>query len=204
MGDSIEHVRTTQDGKIWLGFDDMGVYGSNGWDDPGTRLGSPGLIRFSSDLELDWEYPGGSLTNAENRFLAIDDCEALSLVNDTPWMYPYSDYPVVQVQGTGGMPHAWWPAKSPDVAPLGVQTLAVAGNLVGIVGGYDDREAGRIVLVELNGDQWTRRQTVQLVLPNGDRPTHQTKIFGLNDTLHLFDNHNWYVTDLTACVDQAN
>ena len=74
------------------------------------------------------------------------------------WFYPDSEYPVVQI--TGGQPRAWWPAKSADTAPAGVHTLAVAGDLVALVGGYTDREAGRVTLVDLNADHWVTRQTV--------------------------------------------
>ena len=195
VGDGIQHVRATRDGHIWLGYHDMGIHGSNDWSGPGLApIGAAGLLRFTPGLKVDWEYPGSA--EDDDAVPTIDDCEALTLAGDTVWAYPYLEYPLVQV--TDGRPHVWYPAKGADTAPAGVQMLAVASDLVGLVGGYEDREAGHVALVDLKENQWSRRHTVHLALPDGNRLNRQTTIHGLGDTLHIFDDTHWYLTDLTT------
>lgn len=196
VGDGIEHVRTTRDGDIWIGYNDMGVYAHRDSAGPGfTPIGAPGLLRFAPDLKIAWEYPGDEPVGTVPE---IDDCEALTLTDNAVWVYPYTEYPVVQI--AGDQPRAWWPAKAADASPRGVQTLVVGDDLVGIVGGYSRREAGRVHLVDLGAEQWTSRRRVQLVLPDQNRNDDQVTVSGHNDQLHVFQGDHWYVTDISALI----
>jgi hypothetical protein len=62
LGDGIQDVLATADGAVWVAYHDMGIYGNNGWGEPGTPqpMGSAGLVRFSPV----WRSSGSSPASA--------------------------------------------------------------------------------------------------------------------------------------------
>ncbi|WP_460716941.1 hypothetical protein [Microbispora hainanensis] len=93
LGDGIADVQTTPSGDIWVSYFDEGVYGNFGWGeaDSPAPIGSPGLIRFRSDLDIAWRYP------YDSKFGAISDCYALNAVGEEACAYYYTDFPIVRI-----------------------------------------------------------------------------------------------------------
>jgi hypothetical protein len=211
LGDGVAHVRTTNDGSVWVGYDDMGIYGNNEWglDGAPMQIGEPGLIRFSPDLEIECEFPGPNIwadtaDHVRRDSLAalpgpIDDCSALTLDGDTLWMYYYSSFPVVRVDAQRDL-HAWQCAANEDAVPVIVQALATDGHHVGLAGDSGETyEDDRVVMAGLE-DGWTPIRSPRLVLPDGSRPPTGASMAGLGDTLYVFAGTEWYQVSLTDLV----
>ncbi|MFD3447422.1 hypothetical protein ACFDTO_22780 [Microbacteriaceae bacterium 4G12] len=86
IGDGIEHVQVTENGDIWVGYFDEGIYGH-------TELAQSGLNCFNQKGELTFEF-----------FLSddvpiIDACYALNAAtNEEVYTYYYTDFPLVQIK----------------------------------------------------------------------------------------------------------
>lgn len=91
LGDGIEDVQTTRDGRIWVSFFDEGVFaGRNKLHD---SFGRYGLICLDEHGKKLYEYqpPLG----AESIF----DCYALNVANDRDaWCYYYVGFPLVHIR----------------------------------------------------------------------------------------------------------
>jgi len=73
-----------------VGYDDMGFFGPWG-DGPGAPepLGAPGLVRFTPELTVAWEYPGEvPSTGASGSPGPVDDCAAIALGGDGACCFP--------------------------------------------------------------------------------------------------------------------
>lgn len=86
LGDGIEDVQTTADGRIWVSYFDEGVFGNFGWGEPGgpAPIGAPGLVRWLSDGTVDWSY------EAPPGLEEIADCYALNVAGDAVWACYYT------------------------------------------------------------------------------------------------------------------
>ena len=83
LGDASEHLQTTPDRHIWVGYFDEGVYGRG--------IGSAGLICFDSSGTPVFKYA----EFAEQHGLPfIDDCYTL-VVGSAVWLSYYTDFPLV-------------------------------------------------------------------------------------------------------------
>lgn len=181
IGDGVEHLQTTTDGSVWVGYFDEGVYGNFGWGLPAgpTPVGSSGIVRFSSALEVDWEYTGGT----------VDDCYALNVADDAVWACYYSDFPVVRITP----PHvrAW----SNSVG--GATALVVADGAIVLVGGYRG-EADRVTILETAEQHCTPVARGRFRIHGRDA---SPRIFGRGDRLHAFVGPEWYVADAEQLTD---
>jgi hypothetical protein len=128
LGDGIKHIRCAQDGTIWVGYFDEGIFGGS--------LGSGGLVQFDDFGHPLWSYndPSGG------RQSCIDDCYALSLDGDEIWTCFYSDFPIVRVKG--GLETLW------TNKVIGSRALAIDGSFVLLAGGYKE-DANRLALLKL-------------------------------------------------------
>lgn len=87
LGDGSQHLQTTPEGKIWVGYFDEGVYGSG--------IGAEGLVCFDGKGQPLFRYA----ELAKKLGLPfIDDCYALNVNNNTVWTCYYSDFPLVCLQ----------------------------------------------------------------------------------------------------------
>jgi hypothetical protein len=84
LGDAIQDVQTTADGRIWVSYFDEGVFGND--------IGVNGLVCFDAkgnDIFRFAEF-------AETAGLPhIDDCYALNISESETWLSYYSDFPLV-------------------------------------------------------------------------------------------------------------
>ncbi len=87
LGDASEHIQTTPDGQIWVGYFDEGVYGGG--------IGSAGLVCFDpqgiamfqfDDFAKRYELP------------FIDDCYSLNVMGSSVLLSYYSDFPLVRIK----------------------------------------------------------------------------------------------------------
>jgi hypothetical protein len=74
IGDAVEDVLTTPSGKVWTGYFDEAMGGT----DPEGH----GLARFNSDLTVDWLYPQNS------GLPSITDCYSLNGARETAYFSP--------------------------------------------------------------------------------------------------------------------
>ena len=121
-GDGIEHVQTTLNGAIWIGYFDEGVYGSSEFGSAGLvcldSTGQP-LLRYAQDIA------------EPNALPFIDDCYALNVANeDEAWTSYYSCFPLVKLRARR-LDRSWldWPAKA-------VRAFAVNENRLLMVPAY--------------------------------------------------------------------
>jgi hypothetical protein len=85
LGDAINDVQTTSDGRIWVSYFDEGVFGSG--------ICSNGLVCFDSSGTDQFRF--SEFAN-QNGLPPIDDCYALN-VGDDVWLSYYSDFPLVKI-----------------------------------------------------------------------------------------------------------
>jgi hypothetical protein len=82
LGDGINHVQTTSDGSIWVGYFDEGVFGNFGWNDP---IGSSGIVVFDTVGRPTWRFePRGGIS-------VISDCYALNVDDREAWTCYYTN-----------------------------------------------------------------------------------------------------------------
>ena len=90
LGDGIQDVQTTRDGRIWVSYFDEGIFGNYGWDDP---VGASGLIC--------WDQFGGKLYEyaPPSGLDSISDCYALNVATDRDtWCCYYTEFPIVHLR----------------------------------------------------------------------------------------------------------
>lgn len=174
LGDAIEEVLTTPSGEIWVSYFDEAMSGSG----PQTR----GLVRFTSDLQPAWLYPG------KPTFPDIFDCCALNVTGETAWTYAYTWFHLVSACGDRATDHG--------KAPHGSAHMLIVNDATGtLIGGYGpeyDLLTGFRVTpdgVVANGSQ--RR----LVLPDGmELRNYRTACRG--PELHVIIRGAWYRANL--------
>jgi hypothetical protein len=183
LGDGIEHVLTTPSGLIWVGYFDEGVLGNYGWGGPGPApIGSPGIVRFTADLQVDWRYP----RNADGGWLV--DTYALNVDGESAWSSYYTDFPVVRI-------------ASDDVTTWcagvrGVRALIMSGDRCALIGGYGP-DSKRVLLGSLTPEGFVAEASGELALPGGAE-LGQCRLVARGDELHVFAENRWYKTTITS------
>jgi hypothetical protein len=84
LGDAIEHINTTPDGHIWVGYFDEGVFGRG--------IGREGLICFDSAGTPVFRYADFA---KKHNLPFIDDCYTLNVVGSSAYVSYYTDFPLV-------------------------------------------------------------------------------------------------------------
>jgi len=155
LGDGIQDVQATEDGKIWVSYFDEGVYGNFGWGDPGgpSPIGASGLIRFDRAGAIEWEFDPPA--NVE----PIDDCYALNVSDGTAWAYYYASFTLARVHEETVT--AW------DTPVAGARAIAVRDDTVWLVGGYPADET-RCVVCRFADDQIVEQRRFRLATHSGD------------------------------------
>jgi hypothetical protein len=150
LGDGIEHLLADAAGEVWAGYFDEGIFGNLGWGGPGPEpLGSSGIVRWSARFEKLWEY-----TAVDDYWPA--DCYALNVDDRRAWACPYTDFPVVRIDGDDV-------SVRPTTGVAGPRGIVVAGDDVAVVGGYGDPGALRLGSL----DDLGRLTAGALVMPDG-------------------------------------
>ncbi|WP_207123077.1 hypothetical protein [Actinocatenispora comari] len=170
LGDAIESLLTTPSGKVWVGYFDeaLGGRGPEGH----------GLARFSSSLDSEWLYPGGS------SLPSIVDCYTLNVDGEDAYCCPYTGFHLLAMRGDtvtdrGPAPHHF------------ADGLLIDGTRGALIGGQQ-AEYDQATPMHLD----TRRVAAagaprRIVRPNGiEIAGRGYQCRGPN--LHVFINNTWY------------
>ena len=129
IGDGIEDIQATRQGRIWVGYGDEGIFANFGWS--GTEpsvwpLGGAGLVEWDSSGKRHYEYDGDD---------SVVCCYSLNVVSeaDTWCHFPgYSSrYWLVHLH-SHGIANAW------ELPVHGSDAFAVDGQFAFFSGGYDE------------------------------------------------------------------
>jgi hypothetical protein len=186
LGDGINGVQTTSDGKIWVAYFDEGVIGNFGWKKP---MGAPGLVCFDRFGKIEWQYqpPTG--------FDIIVDCYSFNVCADSVWACYYTDFPLVRIDSRKQV-RAW------ENTVAGASALAVNSDHVLLWGGYGEKRA-RCILQNIQADSLTNPVELFLRLPSGLNELGVTFV-GRGSVLHAFSERTWFTFDIAEVTASAH
>ncbi|WP_200304240.1 hypothetical protein [Streptomyces adelaidensis] len=176
VGDGIEHLLTDASGDLWVGYFDEGVF-----SDP---LSAPGARRWSSRGDPLWEYRPPSDTDW------IAECYALNVDRDVTWVYPYVQFPLVEVRGDS-------PLHARTTRVAGASGVAVRGDRVAFLGGYrGDRD--RLTLASLADTSVDTTERARLTLPDGTPLPPRRRVVSRGPRLYfrLEPGVEWFVFEI--------
>jgi hypothetical protein len=136
LGDGIQDVQATRDGRIWTSYFDEGIFGNYGWNDP---IGASGLICWDRTGTQLYAYtPSGGLNG-------MSDCYALNSVTDhDTWCSYYTEFPLVHLRDNRVVA-AW------DCPIRGSDGFAIFDDWVLMRGGYQARDTYHLLQLQREG-----------------------------------------------------
>ena len=187
-GDGIQRLAVDARGRIWVSYFDEGILGNNGYGDGGTPpVGTLGLNRFNGGGDLVWVF-----TDAEELESGpIIDCYALNVSDDQAALYAdtYDGYVLYRISAN-------------DETELfksdlqGCQHFAIDDSQILFTGQIDDDyDIGYFGRLSSGGV--SEIQDIKFLLPGGSK-LYDGQFVGRGDTLHFFDESNWYSTSIDA------
>lgn len=179
LGDGIEHVQVGEDGTVWVGYFDEGVFGNYGWGDPGPApLGAGGIVAWTANLEKAWELdPEEGL---------VVDCYTLNVSGDEVLSSPYTDFPVVRIR-------AGEVTVTPTRGVSGPRGILRSGHRVGLIGSYD--RPWQLVVGDLFGSSFAPGGRYRLTGPDGGR-LPRGRLHCRGSVAHVFADGTWLTFDL--------
>ncbi|MEM7111354.1 MAG: hypothetical protein AAF614_02910 [Chloroflexota bacterium] len=183
LGDGIQDVQTTADGRIWTGYFDEGVFGNYGWK---QSIGATGLVLWDGIGNKLYEYsPVGSLDY-------IIDCYALNVTsNQEVWCCYYTEFPLVRLQNQAVI--ANWNSRV-----SGSDGFAVWKDFVLFRGGYKDHD--QYVLCQLHDrEEMSVKARYEFIDEDGQRV--EADHFAVRGSVfHLVQNNKTYKLDMRSLV----
>jgi len=181
LGDGIEHLQVAGDGTIWAGYFDEGVFGNFGWGGPGPApLGAGGIAAWSPDFDKTWEL------DPEEGLVA--DCYALNVGPGEVLACPYTDFPVVRIEG-----------RQVTVVPTsgvsGPAGIIARGDQVGVVGTY--RDPSLLIVGAIRDGAFRESERAHLWAPDGV-PLPKARVHCQGSAAHFFAGGKWYSFDLDS------
>lgn len=185
LGDGIEDVQTTSDGRIWTSYFDEGIFGNYGWHNT-QPTGLSGLILWDKFGEKLYEFsPVDSLE-------FMDDCYALNVANnDEAWCYYYSQFPLIKIQNQI-IKHIW----ETDLG--GSDRFAVWENHVLFRGGYEDHNQYHLYSLAENGKINLQKSFV--LLDENNQKIEARYRTARGPVFHFSQNDNLYQLDLRNLI----
>jgi hypothetical protein len=184
LGDGIECIQTTNDGKIWISYFDEGVMGSRSrWGN--KPMGASGLNCFDANGCLEWEF------KSPQGFGLIVDCYALNVAERSVWAYYYTEFPLVKIDNRQNV--CGWRNEI-----RGANALAVHGKRVLLWGGYEEKHS-RCVLQKFGGDKLVNSRELVIRLANGSN-LKGARVIGRGSKLHAFVGASWFTFDLANVI----
>ncbi|MFG2819192.1 hypothetical protein ACGFX4_07140 [Kitasatospora sp. NPDC048365] len=204
-GDDVQHLLTDRHGNIWTGYGDEAVLcaqlpadrlrvpgpASTPRPVPRMTMPLPGLVRWTGDGSPAWyatldRIGPGSWT----------DCYALNVGADLTWAYPYTGFPLVEVDAAG----IRWTRRSPVRS---ASAVLVDGDSAAFL--TSDTGPGKapghytVTLTRGRNGPLEAVASAPLRLPDGTRPTGwaRRKICRDGRAWLQFDDHRtWYRLEL--------
>jgi hypothetical protein len=176
LGDGIQHVQTTEDGQIWVGYFDEGVFGSG--------LSQNGINCFDKSGSLIYSHT--------DKYMA--DCYALNVVSNTKvWSCYYTEFPLVQIENYQ-VKNTW------DSPVRGSHNFLVWKDFVLFNGGYKEIDEDDFLslkgyqLLEVIPNQIIKElATVEVLIPQESKPgncwilTRGSKMLLLDENLQCYE-----------------
>ncbi|GAA1937505.1 hypothetical protein [Kitasatospora viridis] len=202
-GDDIQHLLTDLNGTIWIGYGDEAVIcarppvsqrraGATATGPvPRMTMPLPGLIRWTGAGEPAWYATSDPVGPG-----SWVDCYALNVGADLAWAYPYTGFPLVEIDAVG----VRWSRRSPVRFASGVLVdeggaafLAADTRPRGVPGHYT------VTLAESRQGLLEPVATAPLLLPDGTRPTtavRRTVCRGNRAWLQFQDRRTWHLLEM--------
>lgn len=174
VGHGVEHVQVTENGDIWVGYYDEGIYGD-------FELAQTGLNCFNQKGDLIFEF------SFSDEVPIIDCCYALNAASDEEvYTYYYSDFPLVQIKNKKDY------QVFHNVSIRGSDAFAVWKEFALFGHGYKDKG-----LVYLYSTKNERTVTYTPIDEQGKILTYDFAI-GRKHNLFLIKNYDIYCINLTS------
>ncbi|MGH3715488.1 MAG: hypothetical protein ACRDT4_18800 [Micromonosporaceae bacterium] len=180
LGDGINSLLTTAEGRIWAGYFDEGIFGNRGWGRTGPApIGAPGLVCFDQQFQPVWGLKDG----------AMADCYALTLAGEDAWACYYSNFPVVRARPDAV--RSWHNGEAGYALMVHTPT-----SRVGLFSGYGQQNLNRLLVGRLGADAVEWEPPRWVVLPDGtELPSSNVRCHG--SSLYIItDTADWYALDL--------
>ena len=180
LGDGLEHVQITEDGLVWTGYFDEGIFGNYGWGVPRgpTPLGAGGIVAWSPALEKAWELdPEEGL---------VSDCYALNATTEQVLGCVYTDFRVIRI--AGGEVRTF-----PTEDVTGVRGIIATADRLAMIGTYEDPSL--LVVGRLVDGRFEEEARLNLWAPDG-APLPEAQIHCRGPEVHVFAGSTWYSFDL--------
>jgi hypothetical protein len=201
-GNDIGHLMTDHTGNIWTGYGDEASIcalitarapaGRTQTPPPHrTTLSIPGLIRWTPTGQPDWYAAFDK--NGPNSWL---ECYALNIGAHRTWAYPYTGFPLVEIDHNG----VRRVRRSPVHYASGV---IVADNDVAFIAKHGDhpRTPGHYTMTfaRINDGPVEATTTAPLLLPDGNRPGTGARRTICRDNrmfMQFDDPRTWYIIEI--------
>jgi hypothetical protein len=179
LGHGISDIQVSEDGNIWVGFADIGIYG----DDPISRSG---LVCFDGKGRAKFEYSQVVSANIPG----MDDCYALNVASrDEVWVYYYPAFSLVRLKNNRVERFG----KQTPVS--GAKAFAVTHGHALFAGSYDDPKT--LFLVALD----TMRTTLVEPIDEEGRRILFNRAFARGSQLYLETKVSVFRLDLDLIVN---
>ena len=179
LGDGISGCMIDTRGQIWVSYFDEGIFGNNGWGNPGPRpVGQPGLACFDDSGNILWTFEdSGSMGR-------IDDVYALNVAGDNAFFYFYSDFLL-------GRANRQQEVKFYQPQLSGCKWFAINNQQAVFSGAYGDPVHQAFRLPRDKDGTLGKSEKILLKLPDCQLPSNST-IFARDDSIHFCNEVGWY------------
>ncbi|MCF6195941.1 MAG: hypothetical protein L3J50_04485 [Emcibacter sp.] len=176
LGDGIESVQVTKDGRIWTSYFDEGIYG----DLPDSKSG---LVQWNNDGEKLFEFlPCDGLGS-------IDECYALNVeTENTTWCYYYDGFPLVKIENN--TIDTYW-----TIPVEGSKAFAIHGDNALFLGGYNDHDS--IYLLKLTANHTAK--IIKKIVP--ENIAKIDRVCARGDTVYFLSDKILYTLTVQDCMN---
>ncbi|MFF7250273.1 hypothetical protein ACFZBU_41120 [Embleya sp. NPDC008237] len=204
-GDDVQHLLTDRHDNIWTGYGDEALVcaqlpanlrrarscATTPRPAPRTTMPMPGLVRWTRDGSPAWYATLDPISPG-----TWTDCYAVNVGSDRTWAYPYTGFPLVEIDATG----IRWTRRTP--IPFASAVLVGGDNVAFLAAGTGPRKIPGHYTVTLTQGRNGPLETVAsapLRLPDGTRPTTWARRTVCRDDqawLQFPDHRTWYHIEL--------
>ncbi|MFG1805123.1 hypothetical protein [Streptomyces sp. NPDC049040] len=203
-GDDIRHLLTDAYGGIWTAYGDESclcapllpprrrdgrpVLAAAPGPGPRTTMSRPGLVRWTGAGEPAWYA-------RNDQPLHWDDCYALNVADDRAWAYPYTGFPLVEVDAEGIRRTRRTPVRGATAILVDGQDGTGVGFVTADTGTARVPGHYTVTLTRDRGGLLGVVASVPLLLPDGSRPgawARRTVCRGSRMWTQFDDDRTWY------------